>query len=118
MKNETMVTHIRHTADERTKPGCLLYKWLAAHIGEIQMAYKNQRSVELQRHAVHLWRLILNCVGPLAAECRGKDYGEHFFALADEARNLATSGETPPEIVLLIRRQEMANTPRAKRLPS
>lgn len=106
-------------ADARTEPiECALYSWFKSHCAQLQAEYAKTAKPELKERAVHYWRLILNTLGPLAAESRGADYAQHFYAIGDQMRTMATRGETSPGIIQMVENQLRAGQPRPKQLPS
>ena len=105
--------------DPATRPiECMLYRWFAGHVAQMQADFVKQPTNEIRERAVHYWRLVLNCLGPIAAEARGKEYADHYYVLADQMRDLATRGDTPAGIIHIIEKQLRAGQPHAKQLPS
>lgn len=105
--------------DPGTQPmECLLYRWFAGLVAQMQADFAKEPVNEIREWAVHIWRLVLNCLGPLAAEARGKDYADHFYRLGDEMRQLATHGETPPWVFATIEKQLKMGSPMPRALPS
>ena len=87
------------------KVSCILYQWAESTVQRLQADYAREPKAEYKERALMLWKLLLNTVIPLAKDAKGKAYAHYYSELADQLRELAVSGLTPPGIIAEVQKQ-------------
>ena len=85
---------------------CLYFRYLESMAHRLQANYAKDGRAVHQERARELWRLIVNCIGPLASEARGATYGSAYRRLGEEMCDLANYGRTQPGIIARIGPEE------------